>query len=187
MNGKLTSIQFHYYRHNMILTIVKLPASSLRERSKELERYVAVSTEIQSLIDEMIATMYGADGIGLAAPQVGHNIRLCVIGKNAFKNQKKKKENDEIGMKDIALINPSWTKISKKTTVDVEGCLSVPGSQGEVKRYKDILVTALNDKGEKIEFEAHGYLARVIQHEIDHLDGILFIDRASKLYDAIPS
>lgn len=167
----------------MTLSIVKLPSITLREPSKILEANLILSKKIQDLIEEMIPTMYAADGIGIAAPQVGENIRLCIIGKNAFKGQKTKKGAEKLEHKDTALINPSWVKLSKKTGTDVEGCLSVPGKQGKVKRYKDILVTALNNKGEKIEFEAHGYLARVVQHEVDHLDGILFIDRAIEVYN----
>lgn len=167
----------------MTLPIVKLPTPSLREPSKMLEPSLIVSKKIQDLISGMIPTMYEADGIGIAAPQVGENIRLCIIGKLAFKGQKTKKDTVKMEPKDTALINPSWVKLSKKTGTDVEGCLSVSGKQGKVRRYKDILVTALNDKGEKIEFEAHGYLARVVQHEVDHLDGILFIDRAIELYN----
>ncbi|MEK7644639.1 MAG: peptide deformylase [Patescibacteria group bacterium] len=167
----------------MNIPIVKLPAASLRQPSLPIDRREIKSKKIQELVVALIPTMYAADGIGIAAPQVGKNIRLCVIGKMAFKKHKRVNGANESTDTDMALINPSWVKLSKKTAVDVEGCLSVPGKQGKVRRYRDILVSAMNASGENVEFEAHGYLARVVQHEVDHLDGILFVDRAIEIYD----
>lgn len=161
-----------------MLQIVTLPTKSLKERSTEIDRDVLLSEETQNLIKEMYPTMNAADGIGLAAVQVKKNIRLCTIGKAAIP------ENHEIWKKlkqkpgDIVLINPKWEKTSRKKTVDYEGCLSVPGKTGEVKRYKNIHVEALDGQGNPFSFDAEDYFARVIQHEVDHLDGILFIDRA---------
>ncbi|PLX26409.1 peptide deformylase [Candidatus Parcubacteria bacterium] len=155
-----------------MLDIVKEPTPSLRERSKELDQDFLLSDEVQQLITEMIPTMYQDDGIGLAAPQVGKNVRICVIGKEANLDSEE----------DLVLINPVWQKTSRRKFVDIEGCLSVPKTFGKVKRYKSIHVEALNRKGERIEFEAKDFLARVIQHEVDHLDGILFIDKAKDIY-----
>ena len=155
------------------LTIIKLPTPSLRVRSRELTIHELASPEIQTLIDNMIPTMYGDDGIGLAAPQVAENVRIAVIGKDAAPHLET----------DLVLVNPVIERISKKTNVDEEGCLSVPGKKGKVKRFTDIRVKALDRSGKEIEFKAHHYFARVIQHELDHLDGILYIDRAFDIED----
>lgn len=170
----------------MTLPIVKLPTPSLRQRSQEIDRATLMSPEIQQFIQDMIPTMYGDDGIGLASPQVGKNIRICIIGKDAIgslsrpgdKSWKKTKAE-----KDMVLVNPVFERISKKTEIDVEGCLSVPKKYGKVKRFRDIKVSGWDENGNDLSFEAHGFFARVIQHEVDHLDGILFIDRAKDVYD----
>ena len=124
----------------------------------------------------MIPTMYGDDGIGLAAPQVANNIRICIIGKQADKS---------LGS-DLVLVNPVWTKNNKKTNIDDEGCLSVPGKFGKVKRYTDIHVDAWDRHGNPLSFDAKQFFARVVQHEVDHLDGILFIDKATDIYEVDP-
>jgi peptide deformylase len=159
-----------------MLNIVTLPATSLRDRSKEIDRDVLLSEETQELIREMIPKMYDADGIGLAAPQVGHNIRICVIGKDAIP-----RGHALLKKADLVLVNPVWERTSRKTEVDQEGCLSVPGKVGNVKRYKDIRVQALDQKGQLISFDAKNFFARVVQHEVDHLNGILFIDKAKDI------
>lgn len=156
----------------MILPIVTLPTTSLRRRSQEIDREFLITPEFKELVKNIIPTMYHDDGIGIAAPQVGQNIRLCIIGREAIPGKKE----------DLVLINPTWEKISRKKESDLEGCLSVPKTYGKVTRYKDIQVKAWNEQGEEINFEAHGYFARVIQHEVDHLDGILFIDKARGIY-----
>ncbi len=159
------------------LSIVTYPeAQSLRERSRELSKKEILGEEIQSLIQPMLATMHGDDGIGLAAPQVGHNIRMIVVGKAA----------DEDLTGDIVLFNPTWEKTAKATEWDTEGCLSVPNIIGTVKRYTDIEVKALNQQGEEVVFDAYDYFARVIQHEVDHIDGILFIDKSKDLHKIDP-
>ena len=168
----------------MTLTITMLPTKTLREPSRSLTKEEILSPQIQSLIKDMIPAMYENDGIGLAAPQVGENIRLCIIGQDAlYKDERPEiKSTHNLKNKDLVLINPVFQKLSKKFTKDDEGCLSVPGYYGEVKRHQEIYVTALDSKGEKIEFAAKNFFARVIQHEIDHLAGHLFIDRAPDLF-----
>lgn len=156
----------------MKLQITTHPNEILRQKSAEIDRNFLLSKETQQLIKDMIETMYVDDGIGLAAPQVGKNIRLLVIGKEAHPQK----------TKDTILINPTWTKTSRKKVTDTEGCLSVPKTFGKVKRYKNIHVEALDEKGNELSFEANKFLARVIQHEVDHLDGILFIDKAKDIY-----
>lgn len=168
-----------------MLPIVKLPTPSLRERSIEIDRETLLSADVQKLIEEMIPTMYGDDGIGLAAPQVGRNIRVCIIGKEAVGMLEHPSDAliKSKATKDMVLINPVIELLSKKTAWDNEGCLSVPKKYGRVRRYIEIKVTAWDEKGNPLEFIAKKFFARVIQHEVDHLDGILFIDRAMDVYD----
>ena len=156
----------------MLLPIIKLPTPTLRQRSIEVDRQTLLLPETQKFITDMIPTMYDDDGIGLAAPQVARNIRICIIGKEADKKLKT----------DLVLVNPIYDRTSRKMNTDSEGCLSVPNTFGKVKRYSDIQVTALDRLGNEIRFEAHKFFARVIQHEVDHLDGILFIDKATDVY-----
>lgn len=161
-----------------MLTIVIHPNDVLNTRARELTPEEINSPLIQQLITEMIPTMYTHDGIGLAAPQVNESVRVCIISKDAIKLDRK----TTIPHEDLVLINPVWTKTSKKTNTDQEGCLSIPKIYGTVKRYSAIQVEALNQKGEKLSFEAHNFFARVIQHEVDHLDGILFISKATNIH-----
>jgi len=140
----------------------------LRKRSQELKTEDLQKKEIQQLILDMDKTMKEKDGAGLAAPQIGHNLRLVVI-------------NTQDGT--MALINPKILKKSWKKDVMEEGCLSLPQVFGLVKRSVKLRLTALNNEGKKVEFAVEGMLARVLQHEIDHLDGILFIDRAHKIVE----
>lgn len=156
----------------MILKIVTIPTPSLRDPSKEVTRDFIILPETQQFIQDLVTTMYADDGIGIASPQVGNNIRICIIGREATPDKKH----------DLVLINPVWMKTSRRTDWDVEGCLSVPKTYGKVKRYTHIQVNALDTKGNPISFEAKKFFARVIQHEVDHLDGILFIDKAKDTY-----
>ncbi|MBD3311203.1 MAG: peptide deformylase [Candidatus Magasanikbacteria bacterium] len=154
------------------LVVITHPNEILRKRSDEVDRNFILKEDTQNLIKNMIETMHNDDGVGLAAPQIGKNIRIVIIGKDANPDKK-----------DLVLINPRWNKLSRKKIVDLEGCLSIPKTFGKVKRYNKIQVTATNEKGEKIEFEAEKLFARVIQHEVDHLDGVLFIDKARDVYE----
>lgn len=165
-----------------LLPITIHPNEILRKRSKEIDREFVLSEENQQLIKDMTETLYEKDGVGLAAPQIGKNIRLIIISKLAFKDSKIKTKNNIDKHSDLILINPVWQKLNKKTTTDTEGCLSVPNTFGKVKRYKDIEVEAFNEKGEILKFQTKKFLARVIQHEVDHLEGILFIDKATDLF-----
>ena len=140
-----------------ILEIKRYPESILRKRS--IHVYEVTPKEIQ-LSEDMLLTMYTFDGIGLAAPQVGNPVQIIVA---------------DIGEGAIRLINPRIIK-SKGEDKLTEGCLSLPDINVEIKRPHEILVEGLNEKGEQIEIMAKGLLARVIQHEIDHLRGRLIID-----------
>ena len=158
----------------MLLQIMTEPNKILRQVGKKLSQEEIGSRKFKKLVKDLTETMYIHDGVGIAAPQVGESVMLCLVAKD-FSPTKEK---------DLVLINPVWEKKSITKLVDEEGCLSVPGVYGLVKRYKKIKVTALNEKGEEVCFEAQDFPARVIQHEIDHLNGILFIDKAKKLRQA---
>ena len=148
--------------------IVIEPDPILRKKSSVLEK---VNSEIRNLLDDMLQTMYEAPGIGLAAVQIGILKRIIVIDIS--------KEEEE--KKPIFLINPEITFRSKKTSVYEEGCLSLPGHFAEIERPAECHLNFIDYNGKRKELKAKGLLATCIQHEIDHLNGILFIDYLSKL------
>ncbi|HAZ28635.1 MAG TPA: peptide deformylase [Candidatus Magasanikbacteria bacterium] len=163
------------------LPIITLPNPKLRNPSATVDPAALRTKTIQTLIADMIPTMYVSDGIGIAAPQVGHNVQICVVGKAAL--PKGKYAIDGIDpSQDLVLVNPTWEKTSRKTSWDTEGCLSVPKTYGKVKRFLHITVEALGRDGRTLSFDASHFFARVIQHEVDHLNGILFIDKAKDIY-----
>lgn len=156
----------------MLLKIITEPNETLHEVSEYVHISEIKTPRFQKFIDDMIETMYKKDGVGLAAPQVNISKQITVITKEYSSFEK----NNE-----LVLINPKWEKMSRWQAWDEEGCLSVPGIWGKVKRYKKIKVKALNRYGESIEFIAEGFFARIIQHEVDHLNGILFIEKAKQI------
>jgi len=145
----------------MILEIKKYPAPVLKKKAEKVKE---ISEEIQKLIDDMIETLALSKGVGLAATQIGESKRIIVI-----------KPGDEF----IAFINPRIVKKSKEAESKEEGCLSFPELFINIKRPKKAEVVALNRKGEEVKILADSFAARIFQHEIDHLDGTLFIDRIS--------
>jgi peptide deformylase len=147
-------------------------------------RAVAVPGDpaIQKLIDDMIETMRAAPGSGLAAPQVAVSQRIAVIEHG--EPREGDPEDVEPPKKLYVILNPEIVSRSTEMVNGIEGCLSIPGFWGEVVRHEAVTVKALNRKGRPIKIKARGWLARIFQHEIDHLDGILFIDRATKVYRA---
>lgn len=147
------------YVRNAERPVVKIPDPVLREVAAPVTK---VSKKTLALADEMIRVMKKANGIGLAAPQLGHLTRMIVIAPQ--------------GMKPTVLINPRITK-SDREFVGQEGCLSIPGLYGDVSRPFSVTVAALDRRGKDVTLELEGMPARVVQHEIDHLDGILFIDK----------
>ena len=148
--------------------IVIEPDPILRQKSETLEK---VDDELRRLLDDMLETMYSAPGIGLAAVQVGILKRLVVIDIS----KEKEKKNP------LFLINPEIISKSKSTSIHEEGCLSLPGQFAEIERPAECQIKYIDYDGKKKEIKANGLLATCIQHEIDHLDGILFIDYLSKL------
>jgi peptide deformylase len=150
-----------------VLPILHYPDERVRQVSEPVD---AVTDEIQTLIDDMVETMYAAPGVGLAAPQVGVLKRIAVIDITVGK------EPDSL----LVMINPEILS-SEDEESDEEGCLSVPSFTGTVKRTKALTVRYLDRKGEEVTLDAEGFLARAVQHEIDHLNGTLFIDRLGPL------
>jgi len=148
--------------------IVIEPDPILRKRSESLEK---VDDELRILLDDMLETMYAAPGIGLAAVQIGVLKRLIVIDIS----KEKEKKNP------IFLINPEIISLSKNTSIYEEGCLSLPGHFAEIERPSECQIKYIDYNGKRKELKANGLLATCIQHEIDHLNGILFIDYLSKL------
>lgn len=149
------------------LTILTLPTPSLRVRSVEVDPAVIGTPEFQAWLDVFAVTLVErGDGVGLASPQVGRNERIIAI---------KERRGIEI------YINPEITKRSDKTEIGEEGCLSVPGVWGLVERAKRVSIKALDRHGRRIERDCKGLEAIIFQHEIDHLDGVLFIDKVKEL------
>lgn len=151
-----------------ILKILTHPHPKLKKKSTPVEK---IDKEVEKLLDDMAETMYDAPGVGLAAPQVGINLRVIVIDISA-------RQEDSPGL--IELINPEIIS-SEGVQIEVEGCLSIPGFSSEVKRKAKVKVRGLDRKGKVVEYEETGLLARAFQHEIDHIDGVLYIDRLSRL------
>jgi peptide deformylase len=148
--------------------IVIEPDPILRKKSESLEK---VDDELRSLLDDMLETMYSAPGIGLAAVQVGILKRLIVIDISKEKDKKNP----------LFLINPEIISRSKNTSIHEEGCLSLPGHYAEIERPAECHIKYIDYTGKQKEIEANGLLSTCIQHEVDHLNGILFIDYLSKL------
>lgn len=157
-----------------ILDIVTYPEPSLKKASVPVE---TIDDELKILIENMGETMFHEPGVGLAAPQVGINRRVIVYDPDAGEEQKDPEDKTF-----TALINPEILSKSKKTFIsENEGCLSVVDYRADVRRHASVTVRAMNIDGETIEFDAHELMSVIMQHEIDHLDGILFIDRISAL------
>lgn len=153
-----------------ILEIVKDPADVLRKKAKPVTK---VNAAVRQLLDDMAETMYHAPGVGLAAPQVGISKRIVVVDPH----------DEETGL--IQLINPEIVH-QEGWVIGTEGCLSIPGMMGDVYRYEKVKVVALDRNGRKIWIDAEGWLARIFQHEIDHLDGVLYTDKCTNLREVTP-
>lgn len=152
-----------------MLTILTDPDPILRRISEPVDPAEISRPQFQNFLDEMIVTM-NEKGVGLAAPQVGENKRVIIV---------KTKNGPE------AFINPKIFSTSLLKTNSEEGCLSVPEVWGTVKRFRKVKVKALNSKGEKVIIKASGLESVIFQHEIDHLDGVLFIDKAEKIIHGV--
>jgi peptide deformylase len=158
-----------------VLEIIRMGNPVLRKRAREVTSAELSSTEIQRLIDLMIPTMHHAEGIGLAAPQVGVPLRIALVQVPEDSERYPDAPAQELGI----YINPKVTLLDETTQGFWEGCLSVPGLRGFVDRPSKIRIDYLDRHGKEHSREAEGFLATVFQHEFDHLDGILFLDRVT--------
>lgn len=154
------------------LPIVTIPDKILRQKTQPVTRFDA---DLQGLIDDMIATLREANGVGLAAPQIGRPIQLAVI----LTLPEEDDEGNEIeDTRELhVIVNPEIFWRSKETTKGIEGCLSIPGYVGEVERHESIRVRGLDRHGRKVRLRLFDWTARIFQHEIDHLNGELYIDK----------
>jgi peptide deformylase len=151
--------------HKIFTILNKKEERFLRTPTKEVAN--VLDEKIQKLIEEMKVIMKKEGGVGLAANQIGENLQIAII---------------EYQNKSLVLVNPKLIKHSKKISLGEEGCLSVPKYIGIVPRYEKIVVEGLDEDGKRIKVKTKNMLARIIQHEMDHLNGILFIDKAEKIY-----
>ena len=163
----------------MILSIFQYGDPILRTKGKQIEK---IDNHIRELVANMIETMHAAHGVGLAAQQVGKALQLTVLDVSEVEDRASTmklngKEVDPKASMPLVLINPEIEVAGGATEIGTEGCLSFPEITGEIERAKSIIVHAQTLEDDKIDIEASGLLARAIQHEVDHLNGILFIDR----------
>jgi peptide deformylase len=149
-----------------LLTIETLGSDVLRRRAADVAE---IDDELRALVKDMFETMYAAEGIGLAGPQVGVSRRVLVV------------DVQPEGVEPFALLNARVAETSRETEKGEEGCLSIPGVSAPVERPAQVVVEGLDLDGKPVRIEADGLLGRCLQHEIDHLDGVLFIDRISPL------
>ena len=153
-----------------ILKVARMGHPVLRGKARAIERTEIKAPSVQRLIDDMLETMNEYHGVGLAAPQVHEGVRLFVAALDAEADEGERHEP-------LAIINPEIIPVGSDVVEDWEGCLSIPDIRGRVPRAREITVRAFDRNGDRIELRAHDFSARVIQHETDHLDGILFFDR----------
>ena len=156
--------------------IVTLPEPVLRRKAKPVAKF---DKELQTTIEDMIETMRDAPGVGLAAPQIGLSERLIVV---EYYEKEDDEEIEEAPKKVWAMLNPEIVKASEEMVMGVEGCLSIPNLVGEVERHLEVQIKGLNRHGKPMKVKAKGWLARIFQHEIDHLNGVLFPDRATRVW-----
>jgi peptide deformylase len=155
-----------------IRTIVTTPDPVLRRKAHKV---TAFDKDLQTLIDDMIETMRLAPGVGLAAPQVGVSQRVIVV-------EYGDDEKEDAPKKLYALVNPEIVSGSEDIVEGTEACLSIPRIQGDVERHEKLMVKGFNRQGKPVKLKLSGWMARIFQHEIDHLDGILFTDRATRVW-----
>ena len=152
--------------------IITVPNKVLKTKAKPVSDF---GPELQQLIDDMVETMREAPGVGLAGPQVNQLLRVIVV---EFGDE----EDEEAPPTLYTLVNPEISKMSKETVMGTEGCLSIPELIGDVERSVSVTVKAQNRHGQVVKIKASGWLARIFQHEIDHINGVLFTDRTTQIY-----
>ena len=156
------------------LEIIELGDPLLRQKAKAVENIF--DSEIQNLIDQMLISVEKAHGVGLAAPQVGVPLQIFIVSPSPTQRYPNTTVEET-----LVVINPSITQLSNKKDLDWEGCLSIPGLRGKVSRHKSINVNYTNRLGETHSADYHDFVARIFQHEYDHLQGTLFLDRMDSL------
>jgi peptide deformylase len=156
-----------------ILKVARMGHPVLRAKTRPVEKSELKSAAVQRLIDDMIDTMTEYHGVGLAAPQVHEGLRLFVAALDSGEEG----EDEDQETEPLTIVNPEITVVGADVVEDWEGCLSIPDIRGRVPRAREVRVRALDRHGDRLELRAHDFSARVIQHETDHLDGILFFDR----------
>src|SRR5690349_16806540 len=165
----------------MILKIRQVGERVLRQKARSLSRAEILDRSTQELIESMRETMHDAPGVGLAAPQVGHSLQLVVIEDRAESIQKlppeQVAERERRPVPFHVLINPKLTILGSEAVEFFEGCLSLAGFTAVVPRARKVRVECLNEKAKPVVIEADGWYARILQHEIDHLGGVLYVDR----------
>jgi len=162
-----------------LLEIIQPDNPTLRKKAVRVNDF---GSKLQQLIDDMYETMMDAEGVGLAAPQIAQSKRLILV--RLPDDEESQEEYGEDAGKLYVVANPKIIKNSRNTVSGVEGCLSLPGLLGDVDRYESVVITGQDRDGNPTRIKAKGWLARVFQHEIDHLDGQLFIDIAEKVWHA---
>ena len=152
--------------------IVTVPDDVLRKKAHPVKNF---DDDLRTLIDDMVETMRDAPGVGLAAPQIGISQRIIVV---EFGDE----DDEEAPPKLYAVVNPEITRASNDTVMGVEGCLSIPGLVGDVERSTAVVVKGQKANGQNVKYKLNGWVARIFQHEINHLDGILFTDLAESVW-----
>lgn len=155
-----------------IRKIVSIPDPVLRRKAHKVTDF---NKDLQTLIDDMVDTVRDAPGVGLAAPQVAVSERVIVV-------EYGDEEDEEAPKKLYIVVNPEIVHVSEEKVNGVEACLSIPGLVGEVERIEAITVKGMNRRGKPVRIRAEGWMARIFQHEIDHLEGVLYTDRATKVW-----
>ena len=158
--------------------IITLPHQTLRQKARKVTSF---GVELQTLIDDMVETMRAAPGVGLAAPQVNVPLRVIVV-EFAESEEDEDQDNLEVTPELYVCVNPKITTTTTEQVVGTEGCLSIPGIVGDVNRPTAVTVKGLNRHGQPMKIKATGWLARIFQHEVDHLNGVLFVDLADKVW-----
>ncbi len=159
-----------------ILKVARLGHPVLRRVAEPFTKAEITSRETRRLVQDMLETMAEYDGAGLAAPQVHVSKRLLIYG---VESNPRYPDAEEVPV--TVLFNPEWKRLTDETELEWEGCLSLPGLRGQVRRYNRIRVEALDEEARPLHFEAEAFHARVFQHEVDHLDGVVFVDRMESM------
>ena len=162
-----------------VRNIVTLPDPVLRRKARTVKKF---DKNLQTLIDDMLETMRVAPGVGLAAPQVGVSERVIVVEYAEPEEVEEGEEPIEVEPKLYVMVNPEIVQNSPETVVGIEGCLSVPLLVGEVERAEEVRIKGFNRRGQPMKLKVDGWLARIFQHEIDHINGVVFTDLATQIW-----